>query len=700
MSGYVYCMIERKFDFSSRNQKQDNSFSIKIIEEMNLPDKKQVTCLPTRKAPGFSYYFALVFVTGLFFIFLDFNYRSSGFLMHVKFGEFIKNLVFFVVFVSLCTAAIALIFWVMEAAFTWMVQKVLPFSKIAPGEKKRKIEADGTGKGGIFLKYVPGSFSTFLSYLLFIYVNLIYFKFYVASFTLDVKKALLPTGVLLFIALVLYFTVLRKKLHPQNLRKFTKNVSRFTACFTGICLVAAIIIFSLDARVAKKERSKEKELEKPNIVLITCDSLCAKNMSAYGYHRETTPNIDEFAQKSYLFKRAKTNSNYTTYALSSILGQYPRRKKTLSLTTVLKNNGYKKRIFLSFYGVDRYFQTDFTRCLVLRRFENTRLFKILSPGKNRWNLQWLSAVLSEDQQFVNLFVMWDLRDWDYTRPGAHPLPLFFDFVVDQLNSADSPVFIWAHIYEPHFPYNVPPRFRNRFGITLMDRYDSCILYMDEQFGKFIDRMKNEGHYDNSVIIFSSDHGESFGQEHAGWRGFFHSGHWLNERVTHIPLIIHTPGQKKGASPETFAELVDLAPTILDLVDVPIPQWMEGESLVRYMHNPDLLSKKLKICVPLSHFQRSYMNLEKKPKYWAVKNEDMFNACWYKYKIGWFQIYAPNPKNPKLVNRLERFQYYCIFNLFEDPDQTENLLNEDKFESLLDGIYNSPLVKYYRLREGE
>ena len=68
---------------------------------------------------------------------------------------------------------------------------------------------------------------------------------------------------------------------------------------------------------------------------------------------------------------------------------------------------------------------------------------------------------------------------------------------------------------------------------------------------------------------------------------------MYEELFNVPLIIHLPGQKKGVKVRTLAEQIDLAPTILDLIGTPRPEWMEGESLVPYMKNPSLQSEKIK-----------------------------------------------------------------------------------------------------------
>ncbi len=112
------------------------------------------------------------------------------------------------------------------------------------------------------------------------------------------------------------------------------------------------------------------------------------------------------------------------------------------------------------------------------------------------------------------------------------------------------------------------------AVNLMrDYYDEFITYIDKKFEDFIKEYEKRK-IENTVIILSADHGESF--EH----GYFtHGGPFLYEQVTHVPLIIKEPGQMKGQTVDTLVEQIDIPATILDLANIPVPSWMEGRSLV-------------------------------------------------------------------------------------------------------------------------
>jgi arylsulfatase A-like enzyme len=163
-----------------------------------------------------------------------------------------------------------------------------------------------------------------------------------------------------------------------------------------------------------------------------------------------------------------------------------------------------------------------------------------------------------------------------------------------------PMFLWVHVLRPHSPYSAPapflgefnpsPRMRTRFNSTpnsqfsdpknsdellaqYAGRYDESVRYFDSSIGRFIDWLKERGLFDKSLLIVSSDHGESFSHRYA-----IHGGPMLYDDIIHVPLLIKEPGQTEGRRVDALTEQVDLMPTILDLVGVPAARPPEGRSL--------------------------------------------------------------------------------------------------------------------------
>jgi Arylsulfatase A and related enzymes len=170
----------------------------------------------------------------------------------------------------------------------------------------------------------------------------------------------------------------------------------------------------------------------------------------------------------------------------------------------------------------------------------------------------------------------------------------------------SPFFIWIHIMPPHDPYYTSGKFQYsvlnekifispRHFVDYMNknkeayppdrqnmvdkmrlRYDENIMYADYEFGSFLKVLSGTGIYEHSILIVSSDHGESFRKGYIAHGGIRLEN--LYQQFIRIPLIIHTPKQRICKRIKSNAEHVDLAPTILDLLNLAVPKWMEGESL--------------------------------------------------------------------------------------------------------------------------
>jgi arylsulfatase A-like enzyme len=190
----------------------------------------------------------------------------------------------------------------------------------------------------------------------------------------------------------------------------------------------------------------------------------------------------------------------------------------------------------------------------------------------------------------------------YLRDGEEsmePPELVFDRTLPLITSLKQPSFIWSHIVPPHAPYLPVAPFKYRFGSSdefsglkvqegfgnfyspkqqaavdqLRLRYDEFILDTDSRVGDYLGKLKKLGRFDDSIIVITSDHGESFTKNFLQ-----HGGPYLHQPLIHVPLMIHLPGQKEGKRIPFYAGHVDLLPTVMDLLDLPIPKWAEGESL--------------------------------------------------------------------------------------------------------------------------
>lgn len=356
--------------------------------------------------------------------------------------------------------------------------------------------------------------------------------------------------------------------------------------------------------------------QKPNIILITFDALSANHMSLYGYDRETTPFWKSLAEESFVFERMHSNFYLTQPSLTSILtSKYPwthgvhawleslKVDSSENIASELADVYYTAAIVPSIYqypefmGLKEQFDhsewvgSDYLGMPALYRFVSSLGF---SP---------YAIPIFRHAVFLN-----------HGNPIS-ALDMPFESTSGLLREKrDRPVFIWTHIWPPHYPFEVLPDFKGRFlpaGVEVNEvmgnytqaqeadvagmraRYDESVLYIDHALKLFINALKESGQYEKSIIIVTADHGETLE------RGYSMApSPLMYESLFHIPLLIHLPGQTDGVRVLSLAEQVDLSPTMLDLINMPIPEWMEGESLVPYMDDPTKLSEKTKFSAVL------------------------------------------------------------------------------------------------------
>lgn len=366
----------------------------------------------------------------------------------------------------------------------------------------------------------------------------------------------------------------------------------------------------------------------PDIVLVTFDALTAKDMSLYGYHLSTTPAMEQVAKESFVYEQAVSVSNWTKPGTVSMLtGQYPHRHGLFSsltdaivlqhpertLPNLLRKMGYRTTAVVSnaSYGhpMSNGTHRSFDICAwdaFAPGFLDGNIFRWLRHNvrntvgvalldHNIYISGWLDDLLNT----FPAFRLWQRGVLWNEKSVAPPERTFAVAQQAMMEKSTQPKFIWAHVYTPHFPYLPDVKYRGRFlpgnefttsrsqeKIPVMYpkdlqpeidrirlRYNEYILNSDQAFGDFIGFLKKNGRWENTLLIVSSDHGDSFedGISH-------HQGEHLYQQLIHIPLMIRLPGQNYGQRIDAAASQVDIAPTVLNYLKMPIPSWMDGESL--------------------------------------------------------------------------------------------------------------------------
>jgi arylsulfatase A-like enzyme/Flp pilus assembly protein TadD len=287
------------------------------------------------------------------------------------------------------------------------------------------------------------------------------------------------------------------------------------------------------------------EQSRLNLLLITIDTLRPDRLSCYSPKYLQTPTVDELAAKSVLFTRAFAHTPTTLPSHTNILlgttpayhgvhdnGFFVVRPEFLSLARLLKNNGYSTGAFVGAFPLD-----------------------------SRFGL---------DQGF-------DVYDDNYGTQPAYEFAFLerkagdvIENALNWLKRQASPWFLWIHCFDPHQPYEPPEPFRSRFKDDL---YSGEVAYVDSVLAKLFAYLKEKGAENETVIVFTGDHGQSLGEHGETTHGYFayNSTLW-------VPLIIYNPGTKPGRV-DPYVSHIDIFPTVCDLLDVKKPSFLQGISLV-------------------------------------------------------------------------------------------------------------------------
>ena len=149
--------------------------------------------------------------------------------------------------------------------------------------------------------------------------------------------------------------------------------------------------------------------------------------------------------------------------------------------------------------------------------------------------------------------------------------------IEWLAGRPPPWFAWVHLFDPHAPYDPPQPFAGRFSGK---PYSGEVAYMDNEVGRLVGSMVAGGTFDGTVVIIAGDHGEALGEHGEETHGIL-----LYEATTRVPLLIHMPGQTTGVRHSQPVGLVDIAPTLRELVGVEVES--DGVSLLPALHGKEV-----------------------------------------------------------------------------------------------------------------
>lgn len=339
----------------------------------------------------------------------------------------------------------------------------------------------------------------------------------------------------------------------------------------------------------------------PNVLLIVMDTVRAQSMSLYGYERETTPQLERFARRGVRFDRAISTAPWTTPSHAGMFtGHYPSDcsadwDKPLdgrypTLAEMLAAQGYATAGFVAnTFGCG--YETGLDRGFAHYEDYSISFGELLIGSSLLRTLAHSDSLrrLSGNHQVI-------------TRKSAATINQ--DFLAWQQRQTSRPFFAFLNYLDAHEPYLPPSPFDRKFGTSThkdkyqarhdlrisfrygrdqlspeeaqaeVDDYDGAIAYLDQQIGLLLDELERRGTLNNTLVVVTSDHGESFGehQDHG-------HGNSLYMPLLHVPLVVFFPPQvPAGRQIVDPISLRDLPATILELAGIGSKAKVPGYSL--------------------------------------------------------------------------------------------------------------------------
>jgi len=345
-------------------------------------------------------------------------------------------------------------------------------------------------------------------------------------------------------------------------------------------IMAAIGLFSVACAPEVAER--------PNILLITLDTTRPDRLGCYGWTEARTPNIDALANRGVRFDMALSTAGITPMAHASILtGLNPYnhglrvfhgdvghqlQDEIETLPESLAAAGYQTAGFVSAYPLSPYYGLDQGFLTYRTGIENSQSeLDLTKPVRSLREGVLLDQPKSRYQRRADSTTQ-EAIDWLEGRDGKNPW------------------FAWIHFFDVHDLSLVPPPdWAKEFGLSydeaphqrdLVAReafYDMELAWMDHQLGKLFAHLEDTGVLDKTVVVITADHGQglSDGQRLHGWSRHRLIYQWSIQ----VPLLIAGPGVPDSAVIDGLARATDIAPTLLELADVPPARSMDGASLL-------------------------------------------------------------------------------------------------------------------------
>jgi arylsulfatase A-like enzyme len=485
-----------------------------------------------------------------------------------------------------------------------------------------------------------------------------------------------------------------------NRRDFVKSAG------AGAAVVSLDGLFGLTNARQAAISNENTAAKKPNVVIIFCDQLRSFTVGCYGNQFVKTPNIDRLAKNGFKFEQCITNGPVSVSARSSLLsGQYSRTSAGSRANEMSKETGGSL-----FERNDRMKFKDPTIAEEFRKLG----YKTAQIGK--WHIDTRPSLAGFDESLVTAGNIFTNGSFSKNEEKPYPVPGFTtdyetimakEYITANKNS-DKPFFLYYNIISPHMPIlHVPYKYSHMYDpkevplrdnvwkdgvlahdeqwfhiymwqtfynkayqpltaktspdFTLRDLtalYYGSVTWVDDTVGEILASLKENGLEDNTIILFTSDHGDMLGSQHM-W-----NKDRLYEEAIRIPMIFSWPGMiKPDKTSNQIATLIDIMPTLLDLCGGTIPGNVQGQSLM-----PVLSGKKDRLGMEYAFIETPY-------------GEMGIRTSTHIYGI------LSNKEDTAIED-----DRYLFYDLEEDPYEFKNLAKTDKSSAIANDL-RERLIKW-------
>ncbi|MDA8807158.1 sulfatase-like hydrolase/transferase, partial [Opitutales bacterium] len=310
-----------------------------------------------------------------------------------------------------------------------------------------------------------------------------------------------------------------------------------------------------------------------NVVLYINESLRAKNMSQYGYKRETDILTKKIFKNGFKFNYHIANAASTAPSLEVILSgcksrSFEPQTRSQPLLWNYFSENYKTAYISSHYIEESYFDFFMSSSI---KFQSSALSPNASSGRSDFE-----TLLESEKFFTNV------------RESNDRFAIVFNSIANH----------YPYLQDPDYIKYTPYSTSLKNVDESINAYDNTIKITDAVFDQFVKQLKSFGFLDNTIIIYTSDHGQAFNE-----KGTFTHGSHVWQEILHVPLLVHLPqGITQNLATSKYNNFIknqssitsheDLLPTIFDLFDCKIPEYLNGKSLFSQIPDRDIYSSTI------------------------------------------------------------------------------------------------------------